>query len=235
MTTPSAFKIMSLSTSSAFEPKQKANPPQCGTFTLALNPSLGNTIVYGGIPPYTSTNLPPLNLTGVCKVVLPDYGILPGIDQQYRIQNVIGCVPGQIITFINKNTAKYFSFDFSTIANNISYSPGVSTGTKVLKNVPVIGSWNTNEITINVTSGGTYSIVPTGVVIGGGTPPANGTLATATVTLPINPGPIVIAMTNPGLGYTTVPPVTLTGGTSSVAATPTAVLNPVLIVNGAVV
>jgi hypothetical protein len=88
MTTPSVFKIVSLSSPSAFEakhePKQKANPPQCGTFTLPLNN--GSTpITLGGTG---VGNHPPLNLAGICKVVLPLYTDVVSSQHQYIIQSV---------------------------------------------------------------------------------------------------------------------------------------------------
>jgi hypothetical protein len=237
MTTPSAFKIVSLSTPSAFEPKQKANPRECGTMILPLNNSLVNTIVYGGIG---ANSVPPLNLAGICKVVLPNYGALPGIAEQYRIQNVTGCVPGQIITFINENNAavpKYFSFDFSTIVTNISYSPGVGSGTKVLINTPVAGVWNNaidqlqyvSNVTI-VNGGSGYISTPT-VSFN----PNNVGTSQATGTAVLTNGSVTSVMiTNSGSGYTIAPTVTFAGGTPTVPATGTAVIQPTLIVNGVV-
>ena len=205
MTTPSGFKIVSLSTPSAFEPNQKANLPQCGTLTLPLNTSPVNTIVYGGNGALSLTNLPPLNLAGICKVVLPDYGIQSGIPLQYRIQNVTGLVPGQSVLFINNNNGavpKYFAFDFITIPNNISYSPNVIAGTKVLKNTPVIGLWNTTDlslqyVTATVTNGGSgYTTAPT-VNFSGGGPNS----ATATVTVVAGSITAINSISSGGTGY----------------------------------
>ena len=238
MTTPSAFKIVSLSTPSAFEPKQKANPPQCGTLTLPLNTSLGNTIVYGG---NGANSVPPLNLAGICKVVLPNYGALSGIAEQYRIQNVTGCVPGQIITFINENSGinnqKHFSFDFSTVANNISYSPFIITGTKVSYNTPVVGVWNNDDSqlqsvsSVTIVNGGSgYTSVP-GVTIAA----QNMGVVSATGTAVVTGGIVTsVTITNNGSGYTGLPTVTFTNGGFAVQATGTAVLQPTLIVNGVV-
>jgi hypothetical protein len=172
MTTP-AFKIVSLSTPSAFEAKQKANPRQCDTLILPLNTSLGNTIVYGGNLAYSTTNFPPLNLAGICKVVLPNYGTASGIDLQYRIQNVTGLAPGQIVTFINNNTGgtKHFTFDLTTHQNNIIYAPTlpVNTGTIVIPNAPVVGILATESLVgVNVTNGGSgYTSVPSVLFTGG--------------------------------------------------------------------
>ena len=180
--TTSAFKIVSLSTPSAFEAKQKANPRQCDTLTLPLNTS-GSVIVYGGNSVYSSTNFPPLNLAGICKVVLPDYGTATGISEQYKIQNVTGLAPGQIVTFINNNTGlKYFTFDLSTAQNNIVYAPisPVPTGTtKVIQNAPVVGILATEILAgVNVTNGGSgYTSIPLVSIVGG-----TGFTATAVVT-----------------------------------------------------
>jgi hypothetical protein len=63
----------------------------------------------------------PLNLTGIYSVVLPDDSTSL-VTQKYIIQNVKGCVPGQVILFFNNNKTKYYSFDSKkTKDSNINY------------------------------------------------------------------------------------------------------------------
>ena len=217
MATPSAFKIVSLSTSSAFEPKQKANPPNpCGTMILPRNTSTTETVVYGSNGPYSSTLRPPLNLTGVCKVVLPDYGSATGFPEQYRIQNVTGLAAGQTVLFVNNNTAKYFSFNFQD-QYNIEYPPPAAPTTapaRVILNAPAVGFLGpTFKIGVKVTKGGAgYTTAPT---VGFNTASV-GYTATAEVTDGVVTN---IHMTAYG---TTPPPTTVTltptvGGTGALA------------------
>ena len=221
MTTPSAFKIVSLSTPSAFEANRKVPTPECVTLTLPLNLSLTDTVVYGSNGPYTSTLLPPLNLTGVCKVVLPNYGSAAGITEQYKIQNVTGLAAGQTVLFVNNNTgpgAKYFSFDASTDQNNIEYPPVTSQvpiGTNVLFNAPAVGIQGGSQIGVKVTNGGAgYTTAPTVVF------DAAAVLAGFTATAVVATNGVVtnIYMT----GYGATPPTTATltpvsGGTGALA------------------
>ena len=211
MTTPSAFKIVSLSTPSAFEANRKAKPRECDTLILPLNTSTTAVVVYGGNAAISSTNLPPLNLAGICKVVLPDYGNQVGIPEQYRIQNVIGLEVGQTVLFINNNTGtvpKYFTFDLITSQNNIQYAPSapVAIGTIVKLNAPVAGMLGTEILPgVNVTNGGSgYITAPSVGFVGGANYTATAVLTNSVVTK--------IFMTNYGTGSPTSVTLTPTSG-----------------------
>ena len=114
MTTPSAFKIVSLSTPSAFQSNEKVNK---------IYNSLTCSRVY--ILPLVEETLTiyTLDLTGVCMVILPA-GTPPGAAPavvQCIIQSVTGLVPGQIVTFFNKNVNGY-DYQINTGIGGIIYT-----------------------------------------------------------------------------------------------------------------
>jgi hypothetical protein len=129
MSNPAAFKIVAPGTPSAFDPKQKiCNSYSCGTLNLPL--------VQGATGPFIYGDINPLNLSGICEVVLPVDP--PAIQQtfavgytgpQFIIEKVKGCVQGQTVNFLNKNATKHYSFQFgATGATGATGSKIVSTG-----------------------------------------------------------------------------------------------------------
>jgi hypothetical protein len=117
MTTPLAFKIVSLSTPSAFQSNEKVNK------------------IYNTIPCTRVLTLPLVNLTqsaytldltGVCTVRLPSgtpQGNMPSIIQ-YAITAVTGLVPGQIVTFFNNNSNYDYTIEGGTSTPGIIYTGG---------------------------------------------------------------------------------------------------------------
>jgi hypothetical protein len=146
MATPSTFKIVSLSTPSAFQSKEKVNKIYnsliCSrVFTLPLVNAQVNNYV--------------LDLTGVCTVKLPA-GLPPGsmpATIQYVITSVTGLVPGQIVTFFNENADFDYQIVGGVLAAGIIYTGGVGgaatktietnalTGTSLLT-TPAVGWYN---------------------------------------------------------------------------------------------
>jgi hypothetical protein len=158
MTTPLAFKIVSLSTPSAFQSNEKVNK------------------IYNSIPctrvltlPLVSTTVAnhQLDLTGVCTVRLPS-GSPPGdlaSQLQYAITTVTGLVPGQIVTFFNDN----LNFDYSisgvagTSPTAIIYTGGINlaAATRFIAFTPSAGLLTTPAV-------GWYSGSTTGMYFNGG-------------------------------------------------------------------
>ena len=135
MTTPSAFKIMSLSTPSAFQSDEKVNK--------IYNSLICSSVVYLPLVNATVTGHI-LDLTGVCTVRL-SVGTPPGSSPspvQYTITGVTGLVPNQIVTFFNDNA----NFDYQIVggvsATGIIYTGGTAAGlaTKTIATNALIGT-----------------------------------------------------------------------------------------------
>lgn len=77
-------------------------------------------------------------------------------------------------------------------------------------------------LAINITDGGNYSVLPTGVTISA--PPSGGVQAAATLTA-VGTAITAFTITNPGSGYTAPPLITITGGTVVTAAIVEAVIS----------
>jgi hypothetical protein len=155
MSNPAAFKIVAPGTPSAFDPKQKiCNSYSCGTLNLPL-------LQDGGTGPFTYGDSNPLNLSGICTVVLPVDP--PTIQQTFAvgytgpqviIEKVRGCVTGQTVNFLNKNTIKYYSFQFgatgATGSTIVSSGDTSYTGTGKVGTVPsgAIGYYSGSQLNV---------------------------------------------------------------------------------------
>jgi hypothetical protein len=118
MTTPSAFKIVSLSSPSAFQSNEKVNKIyNTIPCTVKILPLVSSLVTYN------DSNK--LDLSGICTVRLAASGTATNPPTiQYAITTVTGLVPGQIVTFFNDNAALTYTIEGGTLAGGIIYTGG---------------------------------------------------------------------------------------------------------------
>jgi hypothetical protein len=126
MTTPSVFKIVSLSTPSAFQSNEKINKIyNTIPCTVKILP-----LISGEAVNYDNENK--LDLSGICTVRLASTStpvIMSPPMTQYIISSVTGLKPGQIVTFFNDNPNLTYQINFQDIPNSIQYNgPTPTTG-----------------------------------------------------------------------------------------------------------
>jgi hypothetical protein len=119
MSASSSFKIVSLTTPSAFQSNEKVNKIyNTIPCTVKILP-----LVSGEAVNYDNDNK--LDLSGICTVRLASTStpvIMSPQMIQYTISSVTGLKPGQIVTFFNDNPNLTYQILFGDNANNIKYN-----------------------------------------------------------------------------------------------------------------